>query len=93
MVWSALTYVSRLPKPVDIPVVIRVLRVTATIKKAEEEVIRRSQLIIKRAKAWEGKGELPMLQSVERAADKERRSESDVLARVDDGSEDEEMSD
>jgi ribonuclease P/MRP protein subunit POP5 len=92
MVWSALTYVTRLPKPIDTPVVIRVIRVTATIKKAEEEVIRRSQLIIKRAKAWEGSGELPMLQSVERATDRVR-DESEVLARVDEVSEDEEMSD
>jgi ribonuclease P/MRP protein subunit POP5 len=92
MVWAALTYITHLPKPVDMPVVIRVIRVSGTIRKAEEEVIRRSHHIIKRAKAWEGSGELPMLQSVEKAADKQRRSENEVLARVDADSEDEDMS-
>lgn len=95
MVWAALTYITHLPKPLDIPVVVRVVRVSGTIRKAEEEVIRRSQQIIKRARAFEGSGELPMLQSVEKAADKERRGE-DVLARVDvdgAGDEDEDMSD
>jgi ribonuclease P/MRP protein subunit POP5 len=91
MVWAALTYVTHLPKPLLLPVVIRVTRVTATIRKAEEEVIRRSQLIIQRAKNWEGKSDLPMMQSVEKAAEKERR-EDQVLARVDAGSEDEDMS-
>lgn len=92
MVWAALTYITHLPKPLDIPVVIRVVRVSGTIKKAEEEVIRRSQHIIKRARAWDGAGELPMLQSVEKAVDKERKSESEVLARIDDGNESEDMS-
>ncbi|KAF2031460.1 hypothetical protein EK21DRAFT_99632 [Setomelanomma holmii] len=92
MVWAALTYITRLPSPVDLPVVIRVIRVSGTIKKAEEEVVRRSQLIIRRARAFEDKGELPMMQSVEKAAEKERRSENEVLARVDAGSEDEDMS-
>ncbi|KAF2829253.1 hypothetical protein CC86DRAFT_187269 [Ophiobolus disseminans] len=82
MVWAALTYVTHLPKPVEQPVVMRIVRVSGTIKKAEEEVIRRSQQIIKRAKAWEGAGELPMLQSVEKVVEKERR-EHEVLARVD----------
>lgn len=92
MVWAALTYITHLPKPLDIPVVIRVVRVSGTIKKAEEEVIRRSQHIIKRARAWDGAGDLPMLQSVEKAVDKERKSESEVLAEIDDGNESEDMS-
>jgi ribonuclease P/MRP protein subunit POP5 len=92
MVWAALTYITYLPKPLNLPVVIRIIHVSGTIRKAEEEVIRRSQHIIKRAKAWEGKDGLPMLQSVEKAADRERRRESEVLARVDPGSEDEDMS-
>jgi len=92
MVWAALTYMTHLPKPIDIPVVVRVVRVSGTIRKAEEEVIRRSQQIVKRAKAWDGKGELPMLQSVAKAVDRERKSESEVLAAVDDGSESEGMS-
>jgi ribonuclease P/MRP protein subunit POP5 len=92
MVWAALTYITHLPKPLDIPVVIRVVRVSGTIKKAEEEVIRRSQHIIKRARAWDGAGDLPMLQSVEKAVDKERKSESEVLAEIDNGNESEDMS-
>jgi ribonuclease P/MRP protein subunit POP5 len=92
MVWGALTYITHLPKPSDLPVVVRVIRVSGTIKKAEEEVIRRSQLIVKRARACEVKGGLPMLQRVEKAAELERKSEMEVLAGVDEGSEDEDMS-
>jgi ribonuclease P/MRP protein subunit POP5 len=90
MVWAALTYITILPR-VDIPVVCRVIRVSGTIRKAEEEVIRRSQEIIKRAKACEGKGIDPMLVSVEKSAERERRS-ADVLAVVDQGEESEDMS-
>ncbi|RAR09663.1 ribonuclease p mrp protein subunit [Stemphylium lycopersici] len=92
MVWAALTYTTRLPRPLDTPVVIRVVRVSGTIKKAEEEVIRRSQQIVKRAKAWDGAGQSPMLQSVEKVVDKERKNEVDVLASIDNGSESEDMS-
>ncbi|CAN9199008.1 unnamed protein product [Alternaria alternata] len=92
MVWAALTYITHLSKPLDIPVVIRVVRVSGTIKKAEQEVIRRSQHIIKRARAWDGAGELPMLQKVEKAVDKERKVEDEVLARIDDDNESEDMS-
>jgi len=63
---------------------VRVVRVCATIKKAEEEVIRRAQGIVKRARMCE---DLPMLGSVERAVERERR-EDEVLARADPGSED-----
>jgi ribonuclease P/MRP protein subunit POP5 len=92
MVWAALTYITHLPKPLDTPVVIRVVRVSGTIKKAEEEVIRRSQHIITRARAWNDAGELPMVQSVEKAVDKERKRESEILAKVDDRNESEDMS-
>jgi ribonuclease P/MRP protein subunit POP5 len=92
MVWAALTYITHLPKPIDLPVVMRVIRVSGTIRKAEEDVIKRSQQIIKRAKAYEANGGLPMLQSVVKAADKERKNESEVLAGVDTQSEDEDMS-
>lgn len=92
MVWAALTFITHLPtKPAGTPVVVRVLRVSGTIKKAEEEVIRRSQIIIKRAKAWEAGSSLampmPMMQSIEMAVDKAR--EGEVLAGFDEGSEDE----
>lgn len=94
MVWAALTYVTHLPKPLNnIPVVTRVVRVSGTIRKAEEEVIRRSQRIVKRARDWERRGGLllPMLQSVEKAVERERRNEGDGLVRVD-GSESDAMS-
>ncbi|KAL1605793.1 RNA-binding protein pop5 [Nothophoma quercina] len=90
MVWAALTYITKLPR-LDIPVVCRVLRVSGTIRKAEEEVIRRSQKIVKRAKAIEGRGTDPMLSSVEKSVEKERKRE-DVLAVVDQGQESDEMS-
>ncbi|KAH6614171.1 Rpp14/Pop5 family-domain-containing protein [Boeremia exigua] len=90
MVWAALTYVTKLPR-IDTPVVCRVLRVSGTIRKAEEEVIRRSQQIVKRAKAWESRGADPMLISVEKSVEKERKRES-VLAVVDQGDTSDEMS-
>lgn len=92
MVWAALTYITRLPKPVDIPVVIRVARVSGTIKKAEEEVIRRSQQIIRRAKAWEANGSLPMIQRIEKSVEKEKRNESQILVGIDHDEESDAMS-
>lgn len=90
MVWAALTYITKLPR-VDIPVVCRVLRVSGTIRKAEEEVIRRSQKIVKRAKAWESRGVDPMLSSIEKSVEKERKRE-DAPAVVAQGDESDEMS-
>lgn len=90
MVWAALTYVTKLPR-VDTPVVCRVIRVSGTIRKAEEEVIRRGQRIVKRAKAWEGKGVDPMLSSIEKSVEKERKRDN-ILAVVDQGDDSEEMS-
>lgn len=49
MVWSALTFTTRLPKPVDQPCVMQVVRVSGTIKKAEEEAIQRARISIRRA--------------------------------------------
>ncbi|KAK0930654.1 RNA-binding protein pop5 [Friedmanniomyces endolithicus] len=51
LVWSALTLTTRLPRPVDQPCVIQVVRVSGTIRKAEEEAIRRARLSIRRAEA------------------------------------------
>jgi ribonuclease P/MRP protein subunit POP5 len=91
MVWAALTYITRLPR-VDLPVVCRVVRVSGTIRKAEEEVIRRSQKVVKRARAWQeaGNGVDLMLGSVEKSVERERKRE--VLAGVDGEGEGEEMS-
>ncbi|KAK5132289.1 hypothetical protein LTR08_009197 [Meristemomyces frigidus] len=49
LVWAALTFVTRLPKPVDQMCVLQVVRVSGTIRKAEEEAIRRARLHIRRA--------------------------------------------
>jgi ribonuclease P/MRP protein subunit POP5 len=49
MVWAALTFVTKLPHPNHTPVVIKVVRVSGTIRKAEEEVIRRAKGLIRRA--------------------------------------------
>ncbi|KAK5121508.1 hypothetical protein LTR85_005341 [Meristemomyces frigidus] len=56
LVWAALSFVTRLPKPLDQPCVIQVVRVSGTIKKAEEEAIRRARISIRRAqRAAKGK--------------------------------------
>lgn len=49
LVWGALTYITKLPKPIDQRCVIRVVRVSGTIRKAEDEAIRRAREMIKRA--------------------------------------------
>ena len=49
MVWAALTFTTRLPKPIDQACVMQVVRVSGTIKKSEEEAIRRARLHIRRA--------------------------------------------
>ena len=49
LVWAALSFVTRLPKPLDQPCVMQVVRVSGTIRKAEEEAIRRARLSIRRA--------------------------------------------
>ncbi|KAF2230180.1 hypothetical protein EV356DRAFT_454405 [Viridothelium virens] len=43
LVWAALTYTTQLPRPVNQPCVFQVVRVSGTIRKAEEEVIRRAR--------------------------------------------------
>ncbi|OCK78771.1 hypothetical protein K432DRAFT_444396 [Lepidopterella palustris CBS 459.81] len=49
LVWAALTFISSLPKPMNQSCVVRVVRVSGTIRKSEEEVIRRAKDIIARA--------------------------------------------
>ncbi|PSN61970.1 hypothetical protein BS50DRAFT_650372 [Corynespora cassiicola Philippines] len=93
MVWAALTFITRLPRPVDAPVVVRVVRVSGTIKKAEEEVIRRAKMIIRRAKTSDGQAKDDVLQGVFKAVEKRREAEDSVLARVDQDDESESESD
>jgi ribonuclease P/MRP protein subunit POP5 len=44
-----MTLITCLPKPVRIPCVIQVVRVSGTMKKAEEEAIRRARETLRRA--------------------------------------------
>jgi ribonuclease P/MRP protein subunit POP5 len=50
LVWATLTFVTRLPKPLDRPCIIQVLRNSGTIRKAEEEAVRRAKDSIVMAK-------------------------------------------
>src|ERR1700761_7973522 len=50
MVWAALTFTTQLPNAISQECVIQVVRVSGTIKKAEEEAIRRARLSIQRAR-------------------------------------------
>ncbi|KAF1993388.1 hypothetical protein P154DRAFT_405906, partial [Amniculicola lignicola CBS 123094] len=49
MVWAALTFMTRLPKA-GLPVVVRVVHVSGTIRKAEEDVIQRAKELILKAR-------------------------------------------
>ncbi|TID25972.1 putative rpp14 pop5 family protein [Venturia nashicola] len=46
LVWAALTFVTKLPKPIDQHCCVRVVRCSGTIKKAEEEAVRRAREFI-----------------------------------------------
>lgn len=50
LVWAALTFINHFPKPVNAPCVIQVIRVSGTIRKAEEEAIRRARDNVQRAR-------------------------------------------
>ncbi|KAF2143818.1 uncharacterized protein K452DRAFT_317254 [Aplosporella prunicola CBS 121167] len=50
LVWAALTMLSRLPAPISQDCVIHVVRVSGTIRKAEEEAIRRAKTSMRRAR-------------------------------------------
>lgn len=50
LVWAALTFTMQLPKPVSQSCVLQVVRVSGTIRKAEEEAVLRAQLSIRRAR-------------------------------------------
>ena len=59
LVWAALTFTTRLPKPVDQACVIQIVRVSGTIKKSEEAAIRLARQSIKRAQRQASKGTVP----------------------------------
>lgn len=56
LVWAALTFITNLPKSLNQPCVVQVVRVSGTIKKAEEEAIRRARISIRRAQRASTKG-------------------------------------
>ncbi|KXS99753.1 hypothetical protein AC578_10427 [Pseudocercospora eumusae] len=64
LVWAALSFVTKLPKPIDQHCVIQVVRVSGTIKKAEQEAIRRARLIILRASKATAHDDLDMLDNI-----------------------------
>lgn len=94
MIWSALTYITKLPR-LDVPVVVRVVRVSGTIKKAEEEVIRRAKDIIMRAKiagnsfdSGTGCSVDDIVKAVVAASDAAKRKEEEVMGNAGDSEED-----
>lgn len=50
LLWSALTFMDRVPVKDGKPCIFRVIRVSGTIRKAEEEAIRQAKMIILAAK-------------------------------------------
>ncbi|KAF2742268.1 hypothetical protein M011DRAFT_412978 [Sporormia fimetaria CBS 119925] len=76
IVWAALTFMTKLPKPIDVPVVVKAVRVSGTIRKAEEEVIRRAKELIRRARVGEaGPGDAEILKDVARQVAKSKDAE------------------
>ena len=53
MVWAALTFLTQIPKAEKsdkaVPMVVQVVRVSGTVRKAEEEAIRRARKMMARA--------------------------------------------
>jgi ribonuclease P/MRP protein subunit POP5 len=87
MVWAALTYITKLPKPIDTPVVVKVVRVSGTIKKAEMEVIRRAKDIILRAKIEQRQGSGAGIGMVGHIVKTVEKTREEVLVQVDEGEE------
>jgi ribonuclease P/MRP protein subunit POP5 len=88
MVWAALTFMTHLPRPSNTPVVVKVVRVTGTIRKAEEEIIKRAKEIILRAKLSDGgAGDVGFIKDIMNAV--EKRREAEVLVEEEDDGEDE----
>lgn len=72
MVWAALAFTTSLPlKSADLPCVIQVVRVSGTIRKAEEEAIRRARLQIRMAQQSTGGEANAAVKAVDHAVDKE----------------------
>lgn len=83
LVWAALTYLGRLPHPVNRECVIQVVRVSGTIRKSEEEAIRRAKVGILKA---QGAGRGTVLEGLLRQESAGRGGAKGI---VDDDNEDE----
>lgn len=69
MVWAALTYMTSVPRgrrpgEVETDCVVRVVRVSGTIRKSEEELIRRAKIEVARASAANDRGEGGLLEKL-----------------------------
>ncbi|OJD40365.1 rpp14 family protein [Diplodia corticola] len=62
LVWAALSFITRLPHPVNQDCVAHVVRVSGTIRKAEEEAIRRAKQAILHAQRAAGDASADVLQ-------------------------------
>lgn len=72
MVWAALAFTTHLPiKSSEMPCVMQVVRVSGTMRKAEEEAIRRARLQIRRAQRATGGETNAAVKAVENAVDDE----------------------
>jgi ribonuclease P/MRP protein subunit POP5 len=92
MVWAALTFITCLPlKPADLPCVMQVVRVSGTIRKAEEEAIRRARLQIRLAQQSNGGDASAAVNSVDHALDNE--GDLTMLNGIEDFGDGEEQSD
>lgn len=83
IVWAALTFITNVPKSSNVPVVIKVVRVSGTVRKAEEDVIQRSKQLVQRAKDAGSTSNHHMMSAVVKAVDKRIERESAALAHVD----------
>jgi hypothetical protein len=73
MVWAALSFTTHLPlKSSNLPCVIQVVRVSGTIRKAEEEAIRRARLQIRLAQRTTGGEANAAVKAVDDVVDGER---------------------
>ncbi|RGP78454.1 rpp14 family [Fusarium longipes] len=83
MLWSTLTFMDHVPVKDGRPCIFRVVRVSGTIRKAEEEAIRQAKKLILAAK--EDTGSKSSLSSL--------REKDEIILDINDASSDEEMDD
>lgn len=92
LVWAALTYITQLPQPIERRCVVQVVRVSGTIRKAEEAAIRRARMGIANARGSSG-GSIEARGDCGVAGDVDGEANTDMFAGIEDhdeGSEDDE---